>query len=85
MRALAEIVGRLEQRHVKCVVIAEAPGVADHEVMVRWATAAEMRAREAAQEARQAPVTALLRRREAEQRAEEQRRALEEAGQCGLF
>ncbi|MET8717430.1 hypothetical protein ABZV52_30140 [Streptomyces sp. NPDC004735] len=85
LRTLAEVVGRLEQPHVKCIALAEAPGVAEHEVLVRWATSEELRARKAAQEARQAPLKALLRRQEAEERAAEQRRALEAAGQTGLF
>ncbi|MEE1764457.1 hypothetical protein [Streptomyces sp. SP18BB07] len=81
LRTLAEISGRLEERHIRCTVIAEAPAVADHEVLVRWATSAELQARTAAREARQAPLRRLLR----EQKANEQRQALEDAGQPGLF
>ncbi|MFE7072641.1 hypothetical protein ACFU96_21420 [Streptomyces sp. NPDC057620] len=85
LRTLSEISGRLEQPFVKCVVIAEAPGVADHEVMTRWATSAELQARRASAELRQAPIKALLRRQEAEQRATQEREDLEAAGQSGLF
>ncbi|MFF8399897.1 hypothetical protein [Streptomyces sp. NPDC016172] len=85
LRTLAELSGRLEQRHIKCTVIAEAPGVADHEVMVRWATSAELQARAADQAARQAPLKSLLQQQEAQQRAEEEKRAFEDAGQFGLF
>lgn len=85
LRTLAELSGRLEQPYVKCVVIAEARGVADHEVLVRWATSEELQARRRAQEARQAPLKALLRCKEAEQRAAELRLEFEAAGQSGLF
>ncbi|PNG19434.1 hypothetical protein C1J00_25755 [Streptomyces cahuitamycinicus] len=85
LRTLAELSGRLEQRHIKCTVIAEGPGVADHEVMVRWATSAELQARAVDQAARQAPLKAALRQGEAQQRAAEERQALEDAGQFGLF
>ena len=78
LRTLNEVSGRLEEQHIKCTVIAEAPGVADHEVMVRWATSAELQARAAAREARQAPLKSLLRQQEAT--AEH-----EAAGQFGLF
>lgn len=85
LRTLAELSGRLEQPHVKCVVIAEARGVADHEVLVRWATSGELQARRRAQEARHAPLKALLRRQQAEARAAERQRELEASGQGGLF
>lgn len=78
IRTLSEISGRLEQPFVKCTVISEAPGLGDHEVLVRWATSKELQARKAAAARRQAPITAAL-------RAGEQRRELEDAGQTGLF
>jgi hypothetical protein len=71
LRTLAEVSGRLEQRHIRCTVIAEAPGVADHEVMVRWATPEELQARDAAAAKRQAPLKALLQQPVAEQADEE--------------
>ncbi|MGY5009937.1 hypothetical protein ACWCY6_17910 [Streptomyces sp. 900105755] len=40
---------RLEQPYVKCHVDAEAPGLADNELLVRWATSEELQARKAAQ------------------------------------
>lgn len=76
---------RLEQPYVKCHVDGEAPGLTDHELLVRWATSEELQARKAAQEARQAPLKALLRKAEAQQRAAEERQVLEDAGQFGLF
>ncbi|MFM9647829.1 hypothetical protein ACKI1S_16975 [Streptomyces galilaeus] len=76
---------RLEQPYVKCHVDGEAPGLADNELMVRWATSAELQARAAVQERRQAPLKALLRQGEAQQRAEEERQSRERAGQFGLF
>ncbi|WP_172607907.1 hypothetical protein [Streptomyces spongiicola] len=42
------------------------PRLADNELMVRWATSAELQARRAAQEARQASLKAQLRRGEAQ-------------------
>ncbi|MFB8120599.1 hypothetical protein ACFC51_32635 [Streptomyces sp. NPDC055962] len=78
IRTLSEISGRLEQPFVKCTVISEAPGLSDHEVLVRWATSEELRARKAAAAQRQASLAAAL-------RAVEQRQALEDAGQPGLF
>ncbi|MEU3202203.1 hypothetical protein, partial [Streptomyces sp. NPDC006996] len=44
-----------------------------------------LQARKAAQGARQAQLASLMRQQETQQRAEEQRRALEDAGQSGLF
>lgn len=85
LRILAEITGRLESPHVKCTVISEAPELGDHEVFVRWATSEELQARKAAQAERQASLKAQLGRQEAQQRAAEQRQALEAAGQSGLF
>lgn len=82
---MREVRHRLEQPHVKCHVDGDAPGLADNELLVRWATSAELRARAAAQEARQAPLEALLRRQVAAERAAEQRQELEDAGQSGLF
>ncbi|MFE3646105.1 hypothetical protein ACFXOM_34885 [Streptomyces sp. NPDC059169] len=76
---------RLEQPYVKCHVDGDAAGLADHELLVRWATSAELQARKTAQGARQAQLAALMRQQETQQRAEEQRRALEDAGQSGLF
>ncbi|MFF7838854.1 hypothetical protein ACFZC6_08565 [Streptomyces ossamyceticus] len=76
---------RLEQPYVKCHVGGDAPELADNELMVRWATSAELQARKAAQEARQAPLKAQLQRGEAQQRAEEERQSRERAGQFGLF
>ncbi|WP_409473563.1 hypothetical protein [Streptomyces sp. HC307] len=76
---------RLEQPYVKCHVDGDVAGLADHELLVRWATSAELQARKAAQGARQAQLAALMRQQETQQRAEEQRRALEDAGQSGLF
>lgn len=78
LRTLAKISGRLEQPFVKCTVLSEAPGVGDHEVLVRWATSEELQARRAVQAARQAPIIDA-------QRAEEERQAREAAGQSGLF
>ncbi|MET7572027.1 hypothetical protein ABZT04_26510 [Streptomyces sp. NPDC005492] len=82
---MREVRHRLEQPYVKCHVDGEAPGLADNELLVRWATSAELQARKAVQEARQAPLKALLRQDEARQRAEEERQSLERAGQFGLF
>lgn len=76
---------RLEQPYVKCHVDGDAPGLADNELLVRWATSEELQARKAAEEERQAPLKALLRQGEAQQRAAEERQALEDAGQFGLF
>ncbi|MGA5127775.1 hypothetical protein ACPCAG_31295 [Streptomyces pseudogriseolus] len=76
---------RLEQPYVKCHVDGDAPVLADNELLVRWATSEELQARKAAEEKRQAPLKALLRQGEAQQRAAEERQALEEAGQFGLF
>ncbi|WP_257004190.1 hypothetical protein [Streptomyces sp. SA15] len=53
--------------------------------MVRWATSAELQTRVADQAARQAPLKALVQQGEAQQRAEDERRARESAGQFGLF
>ncbi|MGW0033044.1 hypothetical protein ACWDXD_24910 [Streptomyces sp. NPDC003314] len=85
LRNLEEIGSYLERPHVRCTVLGEAPGIEEHEVLVRWATSEELRARRASQAARTAEVVAGLRRQEAAQRAEEGRRALEAAGQAGLF
>ncbi|MGI5337753.1 hypothetical protein ACQEVS_10290 [Streptomyces sp. CA-181903] len=82
---LAQIRFRLEQPYVKCTVTDDAPGVGDHEVLVRWATSTELRARRQAQAARQAPLVAMLRRQEAAAKAAEERQALEDAGQAGLW
>ncbi|MDH6629364.1 hypothetical protein M2271_007200 [Streptomyces sp. LBL] len=82
---MREVRHRLEQPYVKCHVDGEAPGLADNELLVRWATSAELQARKAAQEARQAPLKARLRQGEAQQRAEEERQSRERVGQFGLF
>jgi len=60
-------------------------GLGDHEVIVRWATSEELQARKTAEERRQAPLKAQLRRQEAGERAKAQRQELEDAGQSGLF
>ncbi|MFK0279458.1 hypothetical protein ACIQVL_03155 [Streptomyces sp. NPDC090499] len=78
IRTLAEIRGRLESPHGKCTVISEAPELGNHEVIVRWATSAELQACKAAAVKRQAPLRQQLRAQEAAQ-------ALEAAGQPGLF
>lgn len=61
------------------------PEISDHEVAVRWATSADLRARKAAEEKRQAPLKQQLRRQQVRERAEGERRDLEDAGQSGLF
>ncbi|MFF9901329.1 hypothetical protein [Streptomyces longispororuber] len=76
---------RLEQPYVKCHVTVDAPGLADNELLVRWATSAELQERRAYAEQRQAPLKALLRQQEAAQRAAQERQDLEAAGQSGLF
>jgi hypothetical protein len=85
LRTLSELSGRLEQPFVKCTVIGEAPGIGDHEVLVRWATSEELQERKRVAEERQAPLKARLREQQSAQRAEEQRQELEDAGQSGLF
>ncbi|AKN68690.1 hypothetical protein QR97_01700 [Streptomyces sp. PBH53] len=82
---LAQIRHRLEQPYVKCTVTDDAPGLGDHEVLVRWATSAELQARKRAHAARQAPLRALLRQQQRTDRAAAERQALEAAGQTGLF
>jgi hypothetical protein len=81
LRTLAEVTGRLESPHVRCTVLGDAPGLADHEVLVRWATSEELQARKADQ----ARIVAQLRRKEAREAAEAERLELEAAGQSGLF
>ncbi|MEU6462185.1 hypothetical protein [Streptomyces sp. NPDC046976] len=76
---------RLEQPYVKCHVTGDAPGLADNELLVRWATSAELQARKRAQAQAQAPLVRQFRHQEAQRRAEEKRQALEVAGQSGLF
>ncbi|RZF02684.1 hypothetical protein [Streptomyces albidoflavus] len=85
LRTLTEICGRLESRHVKCTAEAFASGLADHEVLVRWATSAELRARAQAQAERAKDVRDLIRQLDARSAAEEELRAREAAGQSGLF
>ncbi|MFE5866839.1 hypothetical protein ACFQ77_40720 [Streptomyces virginiae] len=74
----AEIRNRLQQPYIRYTVTDDAPGLADHEQLVRWATAEELRARKRAAAARQAPLVAQLRRQQSEQ-------AAREAGQSSLF
>ncbi|QOV40233.1 cell envelope integrity protein TolA [Streptomyces ferrugineus] len=85
LRTLAELTGRLESPHVKCTVRGQAPGLGDHEVLVRWSTSEELQARKVAEAQRQAPLKKQLREQQAVQEAEERRRSLEAAGQSGLF
>ncbi|WP_445517326.1 hypothetical protein [Streptomyces sp. NEAU-174] len=82
---MREIRYRLEQPYVKCTVLSDAPGLGDHEVLVRWATSEELQARKRAQAERQAPLVALLRKQAAAEEAAAERQALEDAGQYGLF
>ncbi|MFE9406786.1 hypothetical protein ACFYNY_34325 [Streptomyces sp. NPDC006530] len=74
----AEIRNRLEQPYIRYTVTDDAPGLADHEQLVRWATSEELQARKRAAAARQAPLVAQLRRQQREQDAED-------AGQPALF
>ncbi|MBO8189906.1 hypothetical protein [Streptomyces spirodelae] len=74
----AEIRYRLEQPYIRYTVTDDAPELGDHELLVRWATGEELRARRQAAAARQAPLVALILRQEAEQ-------AAEDAGQSTLF
>lgn len=69
---------RLERPYIRYAVTDDAPDLADHELLVRWATGDELRARRQTAAARQAPLVALLRRQEAE-------RSAEDAGQSALF
>ncbi|WP_435244311.1 hypothetical protein [Streptomyces sioyaensis] len=85
LRTLTEISGRVELPHLKCTVVAEAPGVGDHEALVRWATPQELQDRKRAQAERQAPLVALLRQQDAAAKTAAERQALEDAGQTGLF
>ncbi|MFG2162835.1 hypothetical protein [Streptomyces olivaceus] len=75
---MAQIRHRLEQPYIRYTVTDDAPGLADQELLVRWATAEELAARKQATAARQAPLVALLRRQQAEQDAED-------SGQASLF
>lgn len=85
LRTLAEITGRLEQPYLKCAVLYGAPDLADHEVLVRWATSQELQDRKHAQAKQQAPLVALLRQQDTEAKAAAERQALEDAGQSGLW
>ncbi|MFD9190316.1 hypothetical protein ACFWCA_19060 [Streptomyces phaeochromogenes] len=76
---------RLEQPYVKCHVDGNAAGLADHELMARWATSAELQDRRASAKRHQAPLKSLLRRQKAEQRAAQEQEEHEAAGQSGLF
>lgn len=69
---------------MRCTVIAEAPSAADHEVMIRWATSTELQDRSAHAQA-QAPLVALLRQQDAAANAAQERQAIEDAGQSGLW
>lgn len=82
---MREITHRLEQPYLKCTVLPDAPGLADHEVMVRWATSAELTERRRAQARAQAPFLALLRQNQAAAKAEAERQALESTGQTSLW
>jgi hypothetical protein len=77
-QTLTEITDRLESRAVKCTALRDVPELADNELMTRWATSAELQARKAAQ----APQ---VQGQAAQQAAAEERHALEDAGQSGLF
>ncbi|MEU8540824.1 hypothetical protein AB0C52_12705 [Streptomyces sp. NPDC048717] len=85
LRTLHEMSSRLEQPHVKCIVLPEAPGLADHEVVVRWATSSELQERKRALARAQAPLLALLRQNEAAAKAAAERQAREDAGQTSLW
>ncbi|WP_435057581.1 hypothetical protein [Streptomyces sp. bgisy060] len=82
---MREIHYRLERPYVRCTVLTEAPGLADHEVLVRWATSAELQERKRARARTQAPIAALLRQQEAAAKAAARQQELEEAGQTGLW
>ncbi|MGD9482929.1 hypothetical protein WDH52_06640 [Streptomyces sp. TRM70308] len=75
---MAQIHYRLERPYVRYTVTGDAPGLADHELLVRWATAEELAARKRAATFRQAPLVAHLRRQQAELDADA-------AGQSSLF
>ncbi|MFJ4343036.1 hypothetical protein [Streptomyces sp. NPDC088915] len=74
----AQIRYRLERPYIRYTVIDDAPGLAAHEQLVRWATGEELRVRKRAAAVRQAPLVAQLRRQQSEQ-------AAEDAGQSALF
>ncbi|MER5301400.1 hypothetical protein ABT039_18260 [Streptomyces lasiicapitis] len=82
---LAQIRFRLERPYVKCTVTDDAPSLGDHEVLVRWATSAELRARRQAQAIRQAPLVRMLRQQDAAAKVAAERQALEDAGQSALW
>ncbi|MGG7574184.1 hypothetical protein [Streptomyces sirii] len=82
---MREIRHRLEQPYVKCTVLSDAPGLNDHEVLVRWATSQELVNRKRAQAQAQAPLVALLRQQDAAAKAAAERQALEDAGQSSLW
>ncbi|MGW8387063.1 hypothetical protein ACWGMW_07975 [Streptomyces albidoflavus] len=75
---------RLERPYVRYTV-SDAPGLRENELLVRWATSAELQARRAALAQQQEPVRRLLRQQQAAEQAEKQRQDLERAGQTGLF
>ncbi|MGW1275574.1 hypothetical protein ACWD4V_01265 [Streptomyces tsukubensis] len=82
---MREIRHRLEQPYVKCTVLTDAPGLDVHEVLVRWATSAELQNRKRARARSQAPLLALLRQQDAATKAVAERQALEDAGQSALW
>ncbi|MFF0481889.1 hypothetical protein [Streptomyces sp. NPDC004435] len=82
---MREIIHRLEQPYIRCTVLTDEPGLADHEVLVRWATSAELQERKRAQTRAQAPLLALLRQNQAAAKADAERQALEDAGQTSLW
>ncbi|MEU9699488.1 hypothetical protein [Streptomyces sp. NPDC047981] len=82
---MREIIHRLEQPHIKCTVLSDEPVLADNEVLVRWATSAELQQRKHAQTRAQASFLALLRRNHAAAKADAERQALEDAGQTSLW
>ncbi|MFE7965369.1 hypothetical protein ACFU0X_20435 [Streptomyces cellulosae] len=85
VRTCAELTGRLESSRVRCTVAREADGLEEHELLVRWATSEELHQRRRQTDERTAGVRALVRRQKAQARAEEERRALEDAGQESMF
>ncbi|MCX4677686.1 hypothetical protein OG413_20655 [Streptomyces sp. NBC_01433] len=82
---LAQMRYRLERPYVKCTVTDDAPGLGDHEIVVRWATSQELQARKRAEAARQAPLVAMLHQQVKAERAAAERQAIEDAGQTGLW
>ncbi|MEU9481934.1 hypothetical protein [Streptomyces sp. NPDC048191] len=75
---LAGMQNWLQQPSVGYTVTDDAPGLREHELLVRWATAEELQPRRLAAAERRATLRAQERRRQAEQEAEA-------AGQSALF